>query len=186
MDDASIVQLYWDRSESAIEESSNKYGAYCASIARNILHSEPDEEECVNDTWLRAWNAMPPQKPSVLSAFFGKITRNLSFDRYKKLLRKKRGGHQMDAVLDELSECVSGREDTERQWDEKELADEIGRFLQGLPREKRALFILRYWHAFDLSEIARRAGMSENNVSVTLGRLRGKLKAHLAERGYDV
>lgn len=185
MEDERIVQLYWDRDETAISESSAKYGAYCAAIAHNILHSAPDEEECVSDTWLHAWNAMPPHRPSVLSTFLGKITRRLSFDRYKKLHRKKRGSGQMDAVLDELAECVSGRDDTERQWDEKELAEEIGRFLQDLPEDKRALFILRYWHVLSVSDIAKRMKMSENNVSVALNRLRGKLKAHLTERGFD-
>ena len=186
MEDAGIIQLYWDRDESAITESSEKYGAYCASIAHNILHSAADEEECVSDTWLHAWNAIPPHRPSVLATFFGKITRNLSFDRYKKLRRQKRGGGQMEAVLDELAECVSGTSNTEQTWDEKELAAEINRFLQGLSEEKRTLFILRYWHAQSLSDIAERTGLSENNVSVILNRIRSKLKAHLIERGFDV
>ena len=186
VEDVGIIQLYWDRDESAITESSGKYGAYCASIARNILHSPPDEEECVSDTWLKAWNAMPPHRPGVLSAFFGKITRNLSFDRYKSLHRQKRGGGQMEAVLDELAECVSGVSSTEQTWDEKELAAEINRFLQGLSEEKRALFILRYWSAASLADIAERTGMSENNVSVNLNRIRTKLKTHLIERGFDV
>lgn len=185
MEDERIIQLYWDRDESAISESSDKYGAYCASIAHNILHSESDEEECVNDTWLRAWNAMPPQRPRILSAFFGKITRNLSFDRYKKLHRQKRGGGQMELVLDELAECVSGRDDTERKWDEKELTAELNRFLHSLPEDKRTLFLLRYWYAGTTAEIAERLGMSENNVSVLLHRIRGQLKAHLVERGFD-
>lgn len=185
MEDQAIVQLYWDRDESAISESSKKYGVYCASIAHNILHSDSDAEECVNDTWLHAWDAMPPHRPSVLSTFLGKITRRLSFDRYKKLHRKKRGGGQMDIVLDELAECVSGHDDTERQWDEKELAEEIKHFLLDLSEEKRTLFVLRYWYASSISDIAHRLGMSENNVSVALGRMRDKLKTHLVERGFD-
>ena len=119
MDDRLIVQLYWDRNESAISESSKKYGAYCASIARNILQNASDAEECVNDTWLHAWNSMPPQKPSVLSAFLGRITRNLSFDLFRRLHREKRGGGNIDIVLDELAECVSGNDDTDRLWEEK-------------------------------------------------------------------
>ena len=98
-----------------------KYGAYCTSIAQNILQNPADAEECVNDTWLHAWNAMPPHRPSLLSTFLGKITRNLSFDLYRKMHRKKRGGSQVDAVLDELEECVSGKDDIERQWEMKEL-----------------------------------------------------------------
>ena len=186
MEDAGIIQLYWDRDEAAIAESSGKYGAYCTAIAHNILHSAADEEECVSDTWLRAWNAIPPQRPKVLASFFGKITRNLSIDRYKKLRRQKRGGGQMEAVLEELAECVSGRDDTEQAWDEKELAAELGRFLQGLAEDKRTLFILRYWHAYSVSAIAGQVGMSENNVSVTLSRIRARLKTYLIERGFDV
>ena len=121
MEDTHIVQMYWDRNETAISESAMKYGTYCTSIAQNILRNPADAEECVNDTWLHAWNAMPPHRPSLLSTFLGKITRNLSFDLYRKMHRKKRGESQMDAVLDELEECVSGKDDIERQWEMKEL-----------------------------------------------------------------
>ena len=186
MDDERIVQLYWDRNESAIAESSQKYGAYCTSIAHNILSNLADAEECVNDTWFQAWNAMPPHKPSILSTFLGKITRNLSFDRYKKLHRQKRGGNNIDAALDELAECVSGADDTEKRWEEKELEEEINRFLFTLPEDKRYMFILRYWYVDSIAEIAKRIGISENNVSVTLSRIRSKLKARLIERGFDI
>ena len=111
MDDERIVQLYWDRNESAIAESSKKYGAYCTSIAHNILSNLADAEECVNDTWFHAWNAMPPHKPSILSTFLGKITRNLSFDRYKKLHREKRGGNNIDAALNSLAYLTDNFQD---------------------------------------------------------------------------
>ena len=186
MEDEKIVQLYWDRNEKAIEESSTKYGTYCRNIARNILQNEEDADECVNDTWLNAWNAMPPHKPSVLSAFLGKLTRNLSFDRYRNLHREKRGGHNIDLVLDELEELVSGQDDPERKWLEKELKESINQFLQSMPEEKRNLFILRYWHAMDISEIAKRTGLSSNRISVNLNRIRCKLKAFLIERGYEL
>ena len=186
MEDEGIVALYWSRDETAISESSRKYGAYCGSIARNILRSAADAEECVNDTWLRAWNAMPPQRPSILSAFFGRITRNLSFDRYRRLHREKRGGDGMDAVLEELAECVSGREDTETQWEARALREEIDRFLLALPEEKRCMFVLRYWYADSLVEIAQRLGVSENSLSVSLHRIRGRLRTHLVERGFDI
>ena len=186
MEDEKIVSLYWDRNEQAIAESAEKYGAYCHTVAWNILANREDAEECVNDTWLRAWAAMPPHRPAVLSAFFGKITRNLSFDRYKKLHREKRGGGQMDLVLEELSECVSGRSDPEAEWQARELTAEIGRFLAALPQEKRYLFILRYWYAESIPELAKRFSASENSVSVSLNRLRKKLKAHLLERGYEL
>ena len=186
MDDASIVRLFWDRKESAISEASNKYGAYCASIARNILFNTADAEECVNDTWLQAWNAMPPHKPAILAVFLGKITRNLSFDMYRKLHRQKRGGYNIDASLDELAECVSGAENTERQLEAKELKAEINRFLASLSQDKRCMFILRYWYADSIADIAKRMELSETNVTVTLSRIRGKLKTYLIERGFDV
>ena len=186
MDDERIVALYWERNEQAITASSEKYGAYCQRIARNILASREDAEECVNDTWLHAWQAMPPGRPSVLSSFLGKITRNLSFDRYRRLHRGKRGGGQIDLVLDELAEIVSGRDDPEAQWQAKELQAEIARFLSSLPREKRCLFLLRYWYAESVADLAKRFAMSENNVSVSLNRIRKKLRAHLVERGYEL
>lgn len=186
MEDERIVQLYWDRDEAAIDESSKKYGAYCASIARNILADLSDAEECVNDTWLRAWNAMPPHRPSILSVFLGKITRNLSFDRYRAAHREKRGGAHVDAALEELGECVSGRDDPERRREERELIEELDRFLRALPEEQRYMFILRYWYADSIGEIAQRLGMSENRVSVTLHRVRLRLRARLMERGFDV
>ncbi len=186
MEDEKIVQLYWDRNEKAIEESSMKYGSYCRNIARNILQNEEDAEECVNDTWLNAWNAMPPHRPSVLPTFLGKLTRNLSFDRYRKLHRDKRGGHTIDLVLDELEELVSGQNDPEKKWQEKELTENINRFLLDQTEEKRTLFILRYWYALDISEIAKRTGLSSNRISVNLNRIRSKLKIFLRERGYEI
>ena len=141
MDDEMIVRLYWDRNEQAIRESSDKYGRYCSHIAHNILFDKADEEECVNDTWLHAWNAMPPNRPGVLSVFLGKITRNLCFDRYKKKHSLKRGGHETDLVLDELEDIVSGKDDPEEGLRKKELTADIDRFLDALPEDKRYIFI---------------------------------------------
>ena len=186
MDDDAIVRLYWDRNTQAISESAGKYGAYCESIARNILIDRADTEECVNDTWLNAWNAMPPHRPSILRTFLGKITRNLAFDMYKKLHRDKRGGHNIDLVLDELAEIVSGKDDPVKSVQDKELMNEINRFLSGLSEANRYMFILRYWYVDGISEIAQRFDMSENNVSVILSRTRIKLKEYLTERGYDI
>ena len=186
MDDDKIITLYWNRSEQAIRESSVKYGAFCHAIAQNILVSGSDAEECVNDTWLRAWNAMPPQKPSYLRAFFGRITRNLSFDRWKALHTQKRGGGQIELVLDELAECVSGRSDPAGQVEARELAETVDRFLRSLPKPKRDLFLLRYWYADSIASIAQQTGKSENLVSVTLHRIRADLKAYLTERGYEI
>ncbi len=178
-----IVRLYWVRDEAAITESVKKYGAYCTAIARNILQNGSDAEECVNDTWLHAWNAIPPHVPSVLSAFLGKITRNLSFDRFRKMHRDKRGGGSFDVVLDELKECVSGSDDTERRWEEKELKDEINRFLSHLPKEKRYMFILRYWYADSVSDIAAMTRLNSRRISVRLFRTRKKLYQTLKEEG---
>ena len=186
MTDDDIVKLYWDRNETAITESSGKYGAYCSSIAYNILCNRDDADECVNDTWLHAWNAMPPQKPSILSAFLGKITRNLSFDLYKKIHREKRGGDGIDLVLDELAEIVSGGEDPADAYDTAELTRDINLFLDSLSDDKRNMFVLRYWYADSVSSIAKRFGTTENTISVTLNRLRKSLKTYLTERGYCI
>ena len=186
MDDQEIVRLYWDRNEQAIEKSSEKYGAYLSSIARNILADRLDAEECVNDTWFQAWNAIPPHRPAILSAFFAKITRNLAFDCYKKQHRAKRGGHNIDLVLDELEEVVSGKDDPEQKIMEKELREEISRFLKTLPKEKRYMFILRYWYADSIPAIAGRFHVSRDNVSVTLNRVRKQLRTYLTERGYEI
>ena len=186
MDDKGIVSLYWARNEQAITESSEKYGAYLSKVAYNILRDRPDAEECVNDTWLKAWNAMPPHKPSVLSAFLGKITRNLSFDLYKRKRRDKRGGENIDLVLDELAEVVSGRDDTEESAILGELKKDIGNFVASLPEKKRYMFILRYFYAEGIGEIAERFNMSKDSVSVNLNRIRVKLKTYLTDRGYDI
>ena len=186
MEDEGIVQLYFDRNENAIEESVKKYGAYCSAIARNILSAPEDIEECVNDTWLHAWNAMPPHRPKRLSTFLGKITRNLSFDRYKSQHRAKRGGNTMELVLDELAECVSNGETPEQQIQEKELKEDINRFLLSLSEDQRYQFLLRYWYASSISEIAKRFHKTEDQVSVSLFRIRQQLKAYLKEKGYSL
>ena len=184
MTDESIIDLYWARDEKALTETSDKYGAYCNTIAYNILSDSSDAEECVNDTWLHAWNAMPPNRPSLLSAFLGKITRNLSFDLYKRNHRKKRGGANIDLVLDELAEIVSGGDDPADAYDAAELKKDINDFLYSLSEDKRYMFILRYWYADSISAIAKRYSMQENAVSVSLNRTRNKLKIYLTERGY--
>ena len=184
MDDGGIVQLYWDRDERAIPETAAKYGAYCAKIARNILGSAEDAEECVNDTWLRAWNAIPPARPGVLPAFLGKITRNLSINRHARSTAAKRGGGEYPAALDELGELVSGSDSVEQELGRRELVRAIDAFLGALPADKRGIFVCRYWYFDSVSEIARRFGMPENNVSVTLHRLRAAMRDHLSERGF--
>lgn len=186
MEDTRIVELYWKRDADVIPATSEKYGGYCAAIARNILGNEEDAEECVNDTWLGAWNSMPPHRPSVLPAFLGRITRNLSFNRHRRDRAEKRGGGELPLVLDELSECVSGRDSVEGELDRKELLGAIDAFLDGLAPEKRLVFVCRYWYADSVGDIAARAGMTESHVSMTLTRLRRKLREHLTKGGFEL
>lgn len=186
MDDSKIVQLYWDRDEQAIPATSDKYGTYCISIAQNILGNQEDAEECVNDTYMSAWNSMPPHRPKILSVFLGKITRNLSLNRYKQNTAGKRGGREVPVVLDEIAELVSDTGSVEQEVDRKELVKAIDAFLDRLPTDKRSIFICRYWYFDSVSKIAARFGMTENHVSVTLNRLRVKLHNDLLERGFDL
>ncbi len=186
MEDTAIVQLYWDRDERAILATSQKYGDHCMSIAKNILGDREDAEECVNDTYLHAWNAIPPHRPRILSAFLGKLTRNLSFNLYKRNTALKRGGGTAAAVLEEIAGLGSGTDSVEQEIDRRELVRAIDAFLAGLPAAKRRLFVCRYWYLDSISSIASRSGMTEGHVSVTLWRLRGKLREHLLERGFEL
>lgn len=179
MDDNRIVELYWNRDTDAIKESSKKYGSYCFSIANNILHSKEDSEECVNDTWLKAWNAIPPPKPTRLQMFLAKITRNLSFDYFSARSAEKRGGGEVHLVLDELSECLSSESDVTSEYECKELGQFIRQFANALPNRDRNVFLRRYFFTESVAEISARYGLSENNVMVILSRTRKKLKIHL-------
>ena len=181
-----IVDLYWDRDERAISETQIKYERYLTKIAMNVLSDREDSLEAVNDTYLHAWNSMPPQKPSVLSVFLGRITRNLSFDLVRRENMLKRGGGNISEVLDELLEIVSVADDTERMIEEREIIREIDTFLMSLPRDRRDMFILRYWYCLGISDIAARFVKSENSISVILNRIRRKLRSYLYERGFDV
>ena len=186
MEDSQIIDLYWARLEQAIQETDTKYGGYCRAIAHNILKSMEDSEECVSDTWLRAWNAMPPQRPSVLSAFLGRITRNLSLDRYKAARAEKRGGSSFPAALDELSECVPAPGRVEHALEERELAEAIDRFLRTLPEKDCNLFLRRYWYVDSVQSIAARYAIKENTAKSILFRTREKLRRYLAGEGIIV
>ena len=181
MEDQQIIQLYWDRREQAIWESDRKYGAYCRSIARRILAVEEDAEECVNDTWLHAWNAMPPQRPSILSAFFGKLARNLSLDRWRRNRAAKRGGSQV-----ELGDCLPAPGGPEQALDEKETGRVISQFLRSQPELDRALFIRRYWHLESIAALAHSFHLRESQVKSRLFRTRQRLKAALEQEGIAV
>lgn len=184
MHDAAIIRLYWERDERAISETAEKYGGYCAAIARNILYDPAEVEECVNDTYLHAWNAMPPQRPRVLSAFLGKLTRNLSLNRCRYRMAEKRGGGQLPLALDELAELASDADTVEQTLSYKELVAALNAFLGGLPIEKRSIFLRRYWYFDSVHDIAARFGKTENQISVTLSRLRRRLRDELIERGF--
>ena len=186
MEDAQIIQAFYDRDEGAISASREAYGRYCAAIVRNILDSEEDVEEVLSDTWLRAWNAMPPQRPSILSAFLGRITRNLSLDRYKAARAEKRGGDSFPAALDELSECVPAKSNVEQTMDERELGQAIDRFLRTIPEKQCSLFLRRYWYAESISQIAERYSLKENTVKSILFRTREQLRKFLQKEGVAV
>lgn len=185
MEDVDIVQMFWDRNEDAISAADEKYRSYCYSISYNILHNRQDAEECVNDAYMKAWNAIPPNRPQVLSVFLGRIVRNLSFNRYQYLRADKRGGGEVDIVLDELAECLAAPQSVEGDMDRKELLLAINTFLEALAPQQRNLFVRRYWYADQVKEIAGRFGMTENHVSVTLSRLRRKLHDNLLKRGLE-
>lgn len=184
MEDNQIVELYFQRDTEAIKETDRKYGSYCFAIADNILHNREDSEECVNDTWLSAWNAMPPQRPKVLRMFLAKITRNLSFNRFNARNAEKRGGGEIHLVLDELAECIANESDTENEYMVKELEQCIRLFVRKLPEREGNVFVRRYFFTEPVTMIAKRYGMTDNNVMVMLSRSRKKLKAHLEKEGY--
>lgn len=186
MKDKDIIALYFKRNPEALSATAKKYGKYCTSIARNILGNKEDAEECVNDTYLNAWNSIPPSQPAVLSSFLGTITRNLAFNKYKYNHVKKRGSGEVSAVLDELEECISGLNNVEQEMDRLELMDAINSFLDTLSPKKRNIFVCRYWYSDSLESIAGRFGMTKGNVSITLNRLRTKLKDYLLERGFHL
>ncbi|MBE6853675.1 MAG: sigma-70 family RNA polymerase sigma factor [Ruminococcus sp.] len=184
MDDKTIIQHYWDRDERAITETDEKYGSYCCYIANNILSNREDSQECVNDTYLKTWNAIPPQRPRVLPAFLGRIVRNLALNMYEKNNAAKRGGGQAALVLHELEECIPDKA-INIENDENELSEVIDSFLDLLSSRNRKIFVLRYWYTESVRSISERMKMSENSVSATLKRLRKKLRKHLAERGIE-
>ena len=183
MEDSAIIKLYWAREEQALVETEGKYGGYCRSIACNILNNREDAEECVNDTYLRAWNAMPPQRPSALGAFLGKITRNLSLDRWKTFRAEKRGGGQTVLALEELGDCVPARDDLENRLEAEALARCLDRFLRNLPEKECCIFLRRYWYVDSVQSIAKRYHMAEGSVKSNLFRTRQKLRTYLEKEG---
>ena len=183
MDDNKIIELYWNRSEKAISETAIKYGGYCYTIAYNILSNSEDSEESVNDTWLAAWNTMPPKRPKLLAAFLGKMTRYISLDRWKNRIAAKRGGGEVPLALEELEECISGENSVEKEYLKKEFAMTMNRFMENLPETERKVFLCRYWYLDSIEDIAKRFSFSESKVASMLHRTRGKLRKMLEQEG---
>ncbi len=181
MEDSRILALYFARSEAAIQETDRKYGSYCYKIAYNILTNREDSEESVNDTYLSAWNSIPPRKPAKLSTYLGRLTRNISIDRWRGTNAKKRGGGEIILALDELNECVSGQPSAEETMIQKEAVTSLNRFLASLSEEERAIFLCRYWYVNSMEEIARKTGFSIGKIKSMLHRTRKRLSAILQE-----
>lgn len=186
MEDSGIVDLYWARDERALEETEQKYGCYCRTISFNILKNQQDAEECVNDTYVQAWNTMPPQRPTVLSAFLGAITRNLSLNCYRDQRRKRRGGGQILLALDELEQLADRAGEPEQRLEAAEMARLLDRFLRELPRKDCCVFLRRYWYVDSVLDIAQRYHMAEGSVKSSLYRTRQKLRAYLEQEGIPV
>ena len=186
MEDREIIDLYWMRDESAIRETERKYGVYCRAIANNFLPVPEDQEECVSDTWLRAWNAMPPQRPAKLKAFLGRITRNLAINRLRDACSQKRGGGVQHLPLEELRELTGGNDDPLDQLEQARMSACITAFLRLLPLEKRKLFLLRYWYMESITQISDETGCSADKVRSDLYRTRKKLRNYLKKEGFPL
>ncbi len=183
MEDSKILELYFARSEQAIQETDTKYGSYCYSIAYNILTNREDAEESVSDTYMAAWNSIPPRRPDIFSAFLGRITRYISIDRWRKYRSQKRGSGEMPLALEELEECISQDGGAEELLQKKELEVALNRFLGSLPELERNVLLCRYWYMDAIGEIAEQAGISPSKVTSMLHRLRSRLKSYLQKEG---
>ena len=183
MEDWQIVELYWQRQSTAISETAAKYGAYCRTVAYNILSSAEDAEECVNDTYMSAWNAMPDKRPERLAPFLGKITRNHALSRMRGRARQKRGGGELVLALEELDQCIPSRSDVEREVEQRELAAALSSFIEGLPQPDRQVFVSRYWYLAPVDEIAEKFGFSRSKTASMLFRCRNRMQKFLVQEG---
>ena len=186
MQDREIIKLYWDRDERAIEATDAAYGAYCRAVSMRIVHSHEDAEECVNDAYLRLWNAIPPQCPAFLRTFLGRIVRNLSLDRARRLHAHKRGGGELPLALEELAECVPDLRDVEQTVENAELGKVLNAFVQALPQRDAVLFTMRYFYLYSVQDCAARCGMHENAARVALHRIRKKLRQTLEQEDFSI
>ncbi len=183
MEDRQIIDLYWARSQEAVEQTRIRYGRLIYSIAMKILRIREDADECENDTYMRAWNSMPPQRPVLLSAFLGKIARNLALDRYEREHAQKRGGCEIPLILDELEECIPSGSGMELPL---EMRDILNRFLEGQTETARKIFLRRYWFGDSVKEIAGLYGLGESRVKMSLLRSRDTLRKYLEAEGVSI
>lgn len=184
MKDVDIIRLLWQREEAGILELQQKYQNYCHTIARNILPDTSDVEECVSDTWLKAWTSIPPNRPESLKLFLARVSRNLALNKLRYARAEKRGGGQIPSVLDELSECISQGTCMDEELERRELQGIVKDFVEKLPDRERNVFLRRYFFADSISSIAERYALTENHIGVILSRVRAKLKKRLSKEGY--
>ncbi len=180
--DSEIIAMFERRDERAIAEVQNKYGKYCTAVALNILKNREEADLAVNDALMRLWEKIPPEKPNNLAGFAAKTTKLLCLNRYTSDRAQKRGMSETELILDELEEVVSSGHNVERTFEQKELMSAVNDFLGTLPKKKRDMFILRYWYRMSLKDLSARLGLSENNISVSIGRIRKKLLDYLKRR----
>lgn len=185
MEDAGIIDLYLKRDETAIKETESKYGAYCTAIAFSLLRVREDAQECVNDTYMSAWERIPPHIPDCLRAFLGRITRNIAVGRYRKMHAKKRYDG-MEVALSELEECLPSDENVERSLDAKLLTSCINDWLDSLDERDRMMFVRRYWYGDKSNDLAAKMGISNSGASRRLAKLRENLREYLTERGETI
>ena len=186
MEDPGIIDLYFQRNEDAIRETDDKYGHYCFTVAWNILFDNEDSQECVSDTWRKTWELIPPERPKLLKFFLAKITRGFAMNRLRANTRIKRGSGKYETALEELENVLSDQNNPEKEFEAKQLADELNRFLGGLKEKDRNIFIRRYFYMESGKQIAEKYGISETNVNVSLSRTRTRLKEHLGKEGWLV
>lgn len=181
--DDRILNMFWERDERALETVAERYGRYCWSVAYGILKNREESDDCVNETYLKLWESIPPNRPDNLKAYIARIAKNIALNALRSLQTQSRGGGELTVVLDELSECVASSDNVEQKAINKELIKAINKFLKTLPQKKRDIFVLRYWYVMSISDIAKRYGCSENSVSVTISRTRKTLTEFLRKRG---
>lgn len=186
MEDIELIGLYWSRDQQAITCTAAQYGSYCTRISMNILQNHEDADECVNDTWLHAWNAIPPDRPSLFRAWLARVCRNLSLDRYKYLKAQKRGGQAPEVLFEELEFCLPDRFTCEDALAERELLAAIERFLRGCEESRRTIFLRRYFYGDSVDAIANRMSMSVGSVKSSLFRAREALRRQLEKEGVVV